>query len=336
MATLANLRVNFGANTAGFEAGAGRVRAQLGGLLSAAVALAGTAGLGALTMRSLDAADNIQKLGIETGLTAEFLSTMRHGAALSGTSLEALTTATVKLQRRTEKAIDGTKSYASAFEKLGISAERFKALSPDEQIRQFAEAYSKLQDETTKTTVLTELMGVRASKLKPMFEQGAAGIDALIKAGTDANMLLSQDQVDASAKAKDAIEQLTASWKGLIEQATIKLAPEIVKAVEFTGDLVRNLDKAAALFKAVGTAIGGFAAGQGMIQRMNPLAGFRTQFEASQDVARILTDAFFGDGQSAKPNQAEVETVKEQRKTNQALDGIWMTLKGGKFVPVAQ
>lgn len=333
MATLANLRVNFTANTAGFESGVNRIRSSLGGMLGGMLAVAGPAGLVALTKRSLDAADKIQKLNIQTGLSAEFLSGMRHASELSGTSLDALSTASIKLQRRTEKAIAGTKSYAAAFEALGLSAEKFKTLSPDDQIRAFADAYAKLDDQTVKTTALTELLGVRASELAPLFEQGASGLDAMLGKAKEANQILSQDQVDAAAKTNDALTQLTATWGGLVEQMAVNIAPgllELLKVAE------RVLPVLSAIVTTPGKLLGFGAAQIGNLLSGGGAAGFAGAEDAFLEDMRRTWEGAFNNTVDARtePNRAEVEAVEQQKETNRNLQAITGTLRMGREVIV--
>lgn len=335
MATLANLRVKFGADISEFTAATATMGRSMGGIASAAVGLAGSFGLGAIIKSSLDAAGALADLQAQSGLSAEFLSGMRQAASLAGTDVNLLNRSVINLQRAAVKANEGSKSLGAAFEKLGISTAQFVTLSPDEMIRRFADALRNVRNPAERLNLLTQIMGGRAAKLAPLFANGAAGLNRFIEEARQGNQVLSEDQVAAGDAASDAIDALQLSWKGLIETAAISLSPAIIQAVEFTGDLVRNLDKARAAiapFLALGNfASGSFAAlGSGQINSigqgglLSDVVSESLRILANEDSPSIVR-------RGQEPNEAEKRSVEILERINESqreLTGV-MRRNGG-------
>jgi len=119
-------------------------------------ALAGgavVAGMGAIAKKSIDAADAIQKLGVRTGASSEFLSEMRVAISQADVSSTEFANSLTKLNKSAQDASDGLSTPARAFEKLGISVQEFNNLNTDQKFTAVAEAVSKIQDPAIKTQV---------------------------------------------------------------------------------------------------------------------------------------------------------------------------------------
>lgn len=267
MATLANLRVKFGADTREFETATSRMGGGLKRLGGVIASVAGVAGIGALVKGSLDAVGAIADLQAKSGLSASFLTGMRQAAELSGQSIERVAAASVKLQKSAQMAVNGNKALAETFARLGIDAKAFAALKPDEQLAAFADAYAKVSSQTERTFILTKLLGGGAAGLAPLFAKGAAGLAAFRAEAARTNQVLSEDQVQAADAASDGIQKLTIRWRAFVTQASVRIAPSLMEALNVTDDLIANFAKLAPFlsfvkrgFQATGNLIGGYAA----------------------------------------------------------------------------
>lgn len=255
------------------KAAASSVKRSLNGVSSAAASMGsqlglafGIGGMGYAIKQSLDAADKIQKLSIRLGASTESLSQLQHAANLSGSSFEALTNGMKKLQKSSQDAVAGLSTNVRGFEALGISVERFAALAPEDQLSEFADAISKIEEPSKRTQVAMDLMGRAGVELIPMLEGGSEGLNKMRGEADKLGLTLSRDQVNAAAAANDAITRMTAANKALSTQMAIELAPTIEGVAEFLGNnLPAAADFTSAAFndtrRSMGLAVAGIATG---------------------------------------------------------------------------
>ena len=292
MATIATLAVNLTAKTGAFEKGikkaGGTVKNALGGAAKiAGGAVAGaSAALGVMIKKAIDTGDRVQKLSIATGGSTEFFSEMRRAAELSGTDIEAVGKAMVKLQRRTVAAAEGNKAYAAAFETLNIDLQAFSKLSPDQQFSAIADAVSKVEDPMLRMRAVTDLLGVSASNMIPLLEGGSEAIAAMRAEAAAAGETLTREQADKLAAVNDAVSRLNGSMQGFANQLAIEFAPGITAALDaITARLPFVIDLFGGLFEIVGKLIGAGVAGLVELFRGNFSGVGAIIDQASEDVA---------------------------------------------------
>jgi TP901 family phage tail tape measure protein len=311
MTTLANLRVNFTANTADFDKGASRMQSGLGKVASGLAALGGGAALGQIMSNAIEAGSAIHDLGQRSNLTAEMLSGVKMGVEQAGSSLEVFNKAAIRLNKSTDAAMGGSKKMASAFAELGISVEAFSKLSADDKIRTFAEALSKVNDEGQQQAIVQRVMGQQGVQLMEIWRGGAKGLDDLAAASSRANQSMTTEQANAADAAGDAIDTLKKSWAGLQMQLGLGLAPKVTQQMEsMTRGLLVIADTVSKVFSVIngtGNFIGGFLAASGAAVSGN-LAGARA----------IWGQGAFGGEMAAGPSGA-APVVSEQKRTNQLL-----------------
>ena len=200
-------------------------------------ALAGVAvggGIATLGKRAIDAADDIQKLGIRTGATAEFLSEMRFALSQSGVSTNEFETALKKLNKSTQDGLDGLSTTTRAFDKLGINLESFAELDTDTKFIAISEAISRIEDPSVRGKVSMDLLGRSGTSLLTVMQDGADGIAQYREQAVLLGQSLSQDQVDSAAAANDALDKLSKSISGGFSQSIIQYTGEIQRAADFT------------------------------------------------------------------------------------------------------
>ncbi len=328
MATIVNLVAKLTADTSQFKTQIGAVPSLLGKAKGAIAGFAGGLGLGAIVKASLDAGDALNDFKERTGLSVEFLSAMEQGSRLAGSSIDVFARAALKLQKNAELAAGGNKKLNEQFAALGINVEAFRALSPDEQIRAFAEGFAGLNTQGEKTLAITKLLGGNAAELAPIFKDGAAGLAELVTQAERSNRVLGTEQAEAAAMANDAIDLLSDSFSGLVRQLAINFAPAIAQVargitalVEVVGPVIRGVVES---FLQIGTTIGGIAALVSQLAQGN--------FRGAAELLRIergdlnpTTGATRGGGENA----AQKATAKNTATTNQKLDTIARALNRG-------
>lgn len=248
---------------------------SIGKAMKAVGALAGVAvagGLAAMVKSSINAADAIQKLGVRTGASAEFLSEMRFALSQSDVSAKEFENSLIKLNKSTKDAGNGLSTPIRAFNALGISVKEFDRLNTDEKFTTLSEAISRVEDPATRTQVSMDLLGRSGSQLLTVMQDGAKGIEAFREESVRLGQSLSQNQVEKAAAANDAIDKLTKSISGAFSQA-------VLDNIGFIQDLGFAFDH----IKLIGIAL---------------VQGLLTGFEEIKGGVRILGEAiklaFFG------------------------------------------
>jgi hypothetical protein len=104
------------------------------GLAVAGGVLAGAAvAVGAVGHASLKSADETAKLATKLGSTTEALSQLDYVAERSGVSSQALSNSLRDMQKNAAAAAKGQGEAVRALQELGINAEAFKRLKPEDQ-----------------------------------------------------------------------------------------------------------------------------------------------------------------------------------------------------------
>ncbi|NCZ97431.1 phage tail tape measure protein, partial [bacterium] len=154
---------------------AGSAQGLVGGL-GALVPLASGAGLMALAKSSIDAADNMNDLRQKTGASVESLSQFQQAAEKSGTTLDAVGGAMVKLNRNLAEGKAG-----KSLQEIGISATDAsgKLKSTDQIMLELADKFQSMPDGAEKTALAMDLFGKSGAALIPMLNMGDEAIKKL-------------------------------------------------------------------------------------------------------------------------------------------------------------
>lgn len=147
------------ATGSGFAAMAGPVGIAAGALLLVAGAgVAVGAGLFSLSKQAADYGEAIYKASQKTGLSAEFLSVAKVRAEETGGSFERLTTGLARFEVAVSKSLSNPSSEAAkAVNVLRLNLDQLKAATPDERVKQFGIALSKVADIAERNRILTDL-----------------------------------------------------------------------------------------------------------------------------------------------------------------------------------
>ena len=115
--------------------------------------------------------DNIAKMSKRTGIGVESLSALGFAAEQSGSNLETVEKAIRKMQQNILDANIGLKTATDVFAMLGVSAESFAGLKPEEQFRLMADRLSKIEDPSKRAAIAMKIFGKSGTQLLPMLEK---------------------------------------------------------------------------------------------------------------------------------------------------------------------
>jgi hypothetical protein len=152
-----------------------------GGVLALGAGLS-AAGVAAFAKGAIDAADNMRDLSQKTGVSVENLSRFQQAAEKSGTTVEGVGNAMVRLSRgMAEAAATGKGPASEALQTLGISAvdASGKLQNADAVMLQVAERFQQIPDGAQKAALAVQLFGRGGAEMIPMLNEGRQAIEGL-------------------------------------------------------------------------------------------------------------------------------------------------------------
>ena len=202
------------------------------GKVMVGVGLAITAALGAAVVSYAKAGDEVQKMALRTGFATEALSELKHAADLSGTSLSSLEKASKTLSGAILDAGFGLETYVRAFDKIGLTYERLKPLSPEKQFLAVMEALAGVTDQSERAALAADLFGRAGTQLLPMLADGAEGLAEMRQEAHDLGIVFDQVAADKAAALTDAMTRLKESLQGIAFALADELVPIITEFLE--------------------------------------------------------------------------------------------------------
>jgi hypothetical protein len=194
----------------GLSSTAGRVSGGLKGLAGAAGGLSGAlgalvpigvgAGLAGIATHAINAADKMNDLSQKTGVSVESLSKFQQAANASGTSIEGVGGAMIKLNKGLAA---GTGPAADALKALGLSATDAsgKLKTTDAVMLEVADKFKAMPDGAGKTALALQLFGKAGADMIPLLNGGS-------KAITDLKATMSTDTAQSADRFNDKLEIL--------------------------------------------------------------------------------------------------------------------------------
>lgn len=238
-ATLAKIGVVAG----NISEGAGKVASATKGLSTAAVgAIAGIAGLG---IKAAVAADDMNTLAKQTGISTDTLQKAKYAADLIDVSYETFTGSITKMEAKLRTNEDG-------FKELGIATRDAggQMLSTEDIFFNAAEALSQIENETERDIAAQELFGKSAAELAGIIDDGGEAFRKLGKDAEDAGLIMSTETLGSLNEVNDELDTLKAQAQASISKASAEalmaIAPvleDIAKAVSGVLEQIARLDK---------------------------------------------------------------------------------------------
>jgi hypothetical protein len=282
----------------------GPIGGAIGGAVGSAIGSIGETVVGALgaPFEKLDLFAKINKQAQSLGVSAsqfQGLTAVMGKAGIEGDQVAGIFATMGK--SISDVAAGKGKGAALAFQSLGLDAEKLRAMKPDEQFLAIADAFAKMPAGADQASAAVHLFGGNAAALLPELQKGGTGIQAFIEQQKKVGAVLSDDQLQAAANASKAWKQakleISSTWEGLVNRATLIAAPVIsfvAKAVSKIFQFVqpvfdwvgRAVSKVADITTAVFEQLDKwFAEGVKWLQELGQeLFGFAGEWPSVQDV----------------------------------------------------
>jgi hypothetical protein len=174
-----------------------------------------------------DLGSDLIDMSQRTGVSVEALSELGFAAEQSGADMETLEAGLRKMQKFVVEAADGSKAARDALGKLNLTVADLKALAPDEQFKLFAERLSKVENPTLRAALAMDVFGKSGTKLLPLMNDGAAGIEALQEKARKLGLTISTEDAAAAEEFGDTLDVL---WK-VIKRGAFSVGAALVPSL---------------------------------------------------------------------------------------------------------
>lgn len=215
---------------------AGAAMQELGGKISEAGekfapvsgAAAGVLGtLGGLAYKSVTAADDLNTLSKQTGLSTDALQKMQYASDLVDVSVEDITGAVGKMK----KSMSGS---PDAFEALGVSVTNADGSMRDAEsvFYDTLEALSQIENETERDQAAYAVFGKSADQLAGIVDDGGAALKAYGDEAENLGLIMSGETLDSLNEVNDEIDRGKAQLSGAATQLGATVAEVLLPLVE--------------------------------------------------------------------------------------------------------
>ena len=263
----------------------GKVAQATKGISTAAGgALAGIAGL---AYKSVQAADDLNTLAKQTGISTAELQKMQYASDLIDVSVDSITGAMTKMKKNMAST---SKDTQAAFQKIGVSVQDSNGQLRDATtvFYEVLEGLSHVANETERDTLAMQLFGRSADELAGIVDDGGAALRELGLEAEQLGLIMDQQTLDSLNNVNDAVDKLKAKANGELAQSGAKAMEALMpvfekvldamsKALDYIGSLDEDQIKMLATLLAVTAAISPVAKGisnvTGLISKLTGAGG---------------------------------------------------------------
>lgn len=205
---------------------AGRMLATGFAAASAAIASAGYV-IGREINKTMEYADEVDKLSQKMGLAAETTQEWTFVAEQNGTNIESLTRALGRFQKNVGDADDGLTTATRSFKQLGVeikdSTGQLKDM--DDIFPETIRKLSEMEDETKRNQIAMNLFGRGGKELIPILNNTSGEIEDLIEQANDLDLVMSDEEIDSWVDFKDTTHALSEEFNAFRRDLATEFLP---------------------------------------------------------------------------------------------------------------
>ena len=217
---------NFGARLNSAIRSMGRLAAaaaRLGVAMSAAFGAASLVGI----RRFVQLGDQMQKMAMRTGMSAESLSELAFAAEQSGTNIDQLSQAMFRANRRIGNAVTETGPAVRALKELNLQASVLAELAPEDQFNALVDALSGVDNQARKSQLAFEIFGDNWRQIAPLINAGSEGIATLREQARILGRTVSTEQANKAAALADRWNEVRSIFRGFLFDIVDNFAPAL-------------------------------------------------------------------------------------------------------------
>jgi len=220
--------------------------AKNGATVLATVAATAAAGLVTLGVRAADAADKIDKLSTQLGISTKALSEYQFIAGQTGVAFDTFAQALQRSTRRVAEAAQGTGEAQDALKELGIDAERLNQLDPGAQFEVLAQQLNNVASESDQVRLAFKLFDSEGVRLLRTVKETGGEFSELSERARQLGAVIDDDLAQKGADVQDAFAEVGAALSGVGNTLLSNFGPAIVSAANNLVEFINNTRRAAA------------------------------------------------------------------------------------------
>lgn len=202
------------------------------------------------TLAAANYGDEIAKASQKFGVGVGALSELRYAAELGDVSFEKLGIGLKKLAESTIEAQAGTKQYAEAFNRLGITVTDTHGIlkSQQELMLEIADRFATMRDGAEKTALAVDIFGRSGADLIPMLNGGSAAIEEASDKAQRFGLVLSENAARSAEQFNDNLTDLQMMVTGFQSQLgsqTIPVFNALIESITNNKEITDLMAKAA-------------------------------------------------------------------------------------------
>ncbi len=199
-----------------------------------------------LSAKAALAADDINTLATQTGLTTAEIQKMQYASDLIDVDLETLTGSMAKLIKNMNTAAKGTGDAADAFAALGVSITNNDGTlrNNKEVFNEVISALSKIENETQRDAYAMSILGKSAQDLNPLILGGAEALEKLCASADTAGLILGEKALSKLNAFNDSLDILKANAKASGSVIALEFSDKFKVFTDIVGESIPKLAKA--------------------------------------------------------------------------------------------
>ena len=218
---------------------------------TAIAAIAAAAGAAATKMWDLAKAtaeygDTVDKESQKLGLSSDVYQELNYAMEMSGSTIDDISKGVKNITKDLAAFANGSESAADKYTAIGVSLTNVDGSMKSEQelLLDTIQALADMTDETQRDAAAQEIFGKSAAELKPLLNEGADGIKALMEEAEKYGMVMSEEGVKASAEFDDSLTRLNGTFTGFKNNLMTQLLPSLTKITDGLSMLLAGVDGA--------------------------------------------------------------------------------------------
>jgi hypothetical protein len=224
--------------------------------------------------------DQLEKLAARSGIGVNALSELGFAAEQSGSSLDELGGAVLRMNRRLGRITAGLGSgqQVKALEALGFDAATLEGMDAEERLLAIADAMAAMSDKAEAAGLAQRAFGTQIDAILPLLLQGRDGIAELRKQAREFGLTVSTESAVGAAKLTDAMNIMGKAWRmvtyrvgeavagplAAASEAFGRIAATVGRFVEANQEVVRVVALAGGGLTAAGVTLLGVASAAGV------------------------------------------------------------------------
>lgn len=179
-------------------------------------------------------ADDLATLSVQTGITTDRLQEMEYMSNLVDVDVNTITGSLAKMTRNMSNAAEGTGDAAEAFEKLGINVSDGDGNLRDarEVFYEVVDALGNMENATERDAAAMQIFGRSAQELNPLIAAGSETLEEYAAEAHEVGYVIDEEMLGSMLDTSDALDRIQKAAEGTKRRLVAAFAPTIANALE--------------------------------------------------------------------------------------------------------